>query len=367
MIINWYVTPHCNLRCLYCSTDNFVHESETVLTGRDFLDVAHQIREFAATYPLCLSVLGGEPFIHPDFLKALKIVSDGCEIEEVFTNGTFLTLAIMDQLRDVRLRKLYVSLDSLSVNSGLPPTRIGLDEDTVNRVIETLRTFVFNRDHFRGNQPLIVIAPVLTQFNRSGIVPMVELCNRWGFGIEIQTLYWDFGRARCHSELRMSVTDEIDTLLDFAYAVCINPLLYADVSDQSSLVLAYLNKQTGQNILPLYDQRCEFFKGWPPYPYACIKWDGTVIPCSYDDRPFKAPSLVHTRLIEVFRRYGNEFQTFLADIRNRSRSPHAICQSCYFYNTGSCMPCPLPSPADLRYKRCAEVKKRDASLYATGI
>jgi len=366
MIINWYVTPHCNLRCLYCSTDNFIHDNKTVLTGIDFLNVAHQIGEFAARYPLCLSILGGEPFMHPDFLEALKILSEACEIEEIFTNGTFLTPAILNQLRHVRLRKLYVSLDGLPLDSGLPPTRIGLEYEDVNRIIETLRAFVCTRNE-QGEQPLIVIAPVLTRFNRFSIVPMVKLCSRWGFGIDTQTLYWDFGRARCHPELRMDVSDEIDALLDFAHSLCINPLPYADVSDQSSLVLAYLNKQTGQNILPLYDQRCEFFKGWPPYPYACIKWDGTIVPCSYDDTPFKAPLLLHTRLIEVFQRHENEFQGFVADIRNRSRSPHAICKACYFYNAGSCMPCPLPRPADLRHKRCAEVKDRDEGLYATGI
>ena len=57
MIINWFVTPFCNLGCLYCSTSHFVRPNESLLRGQEFLRVASQIRDFGAANPSCLSIL----------------------------------------------------------------------------------------------------------------------------------------------------------------------------------------------------------------------------------------------------------------------------------------------------------------------
>ena len=367
MIINWYMTSNCNLKCNYCSNAYLPIKEDRTLSNQDLVRITDQISEFSKSYPLCLSISGGEPFSNPIFIQILQTLSEAIEIEEVFTNGTYLNEDIVCELAKLRITRIHVSLDALPGGNG-NKNRVGLSDTDIRKLLVLLDKLETEKQKIEKDIPIVVLTPVLTAANKDELADMVEYCHKKVFGIDIQTLYAKFGRAREYIHLELSNSDELDSLIAFAEQVKKYPLIYANISDQPNLVRAYINKKTGKEIFPIFDARCEFMKNWPPYPTVCILSDGRLIPCKYDDRPFPEINLKDTSITEIFKANSGPFADFLTDLKNKDiSSANALCIGCYFFKKSMCMVCPLPNPADLKHEKCPEVIRRDRSLYKEGI
>lgn len=363
MIVNWYLTNQCNLKCVYCYASAFTGTDEEILNENETLSIAHQIAEISKQYPLYLSILGGEPFMHSNLVKALSIISRSCEIDEIFTNGTFLEPRIAERLIDLRIKKINVSLDSFN-NDINHKTRKGFTSKQLSNIIKTIEAIQRIKETEEIKYPEIVITPVLTRKNCDDLLNMVNVCYHHNIGIDIQTLYPYSGRAKiCSNELFLSAPEEIDTLIAFAKEVRQYPLPVAQVSDQSPLVLAYINKVCGKNVLPIWDSRCQLFK---TFPYISIKWNGDVLACMYDTRRYRCPSLRRSKLSDILE-FGIDFFLNYVDSMKRELENNLwnICWDCHFFKSGWCTPCPLPDSikGDMCHLRCFEVLRRDKSIY----
>jgi cyclic pyranopterin phosphate synthase len=107
------VTDRCNLRCFYCHTcTNFSFiPHENILTYEECLEL---IQAGIVLGVNKVRLTGGEPFVRKDFVPFLgRVLSAFPDLDlRVTTNGTLLS-GIVPHLREIGLRRLNISLDTL--------------------------------------------------------------------------------------------------------------------------------------------------------------------------------------------------------------------------------------------------------------
>lgn len=112
----WHITERCNLRCKHCYHEDYRSEGE--LTSQQ-LDLAFSRMDTALEKwgrQGSASLTGGEPFLRRDDLYRLAGMMDGSDrfnYYDILTNGSLITSADLDRLRDLpKLRRVQVSLES---------------------------------------------------------------------------------------------------------------------------------------------------------------------------------------------------------------------------------------------------------------
>lgn len=100
------VTRRCNLSCGYCSEyDNF---SDPVPLG----DLKRRIDSLHRLGSANITLLGGEPLMHPDIEELVRYSARKSNVSMV-TNGFLLRNGVIESLNDAGLNNLTVSVDTL--------------------------------------------------------------------------------------------------------------------------------------------------------------------------------------------------------------------------------------------------------------
>ena len=130
--MNWMITGKCNYNCLHCfnAADNSRLQSEFSLQEAQTL-----IREAQKCGINAITITGGEPMLHPDFMDILRsIYAHGMFIEELNTNGYFITQEILDEMKSVGCYPLMkISFDGIGHHDWLR-NRKGAEEDALRAI-----------------------------------------------------------------------------------------------------------------------------------------------------------------------------------------------------------------------------------------
>lgn len=135
------VTDLCNLRCVYCMPAGGVEKRrhEDVLTVEELEEIARSagrcgIRKIRLT--------GGEPLVRRGIVDICARTAAAPGVEEVCmtTNGLLLP-KLAPELRKAGLRRVNISLDTLSPELYRELTRVGNIEDTVSGLKAALDNF----------------------------------------------------------------------------------------------------------------------------------------------------------------------------------------------------------------------------------
>ncbi len=104
-------TSHCNLDCKMCFRHTWFDESFCDLELNHFIGVMNSLPEGVETI-----FFGGmgEPLYHKEILEMIKIAKEKVGNVEAITNGTLLDEEMINALFDLKLDKLWISLDSLT-------------------------------------------------------------------------------------------------------------------------------------------------------------------------------------------------------------------------------------------------------------
>ncbi|MDT8783039.1 MAG: radical SAM protein [Candidatus Bathyarchaeota archaeon] len=122
-LVVWDFTHKCNLACKHCySNSGAVQEEE--LTTKQALAVVDQVADAGVT---ALAFSGGEPLTRSDFFEVAKYAADRGLYVSVASNGTLLTKANVQKLKESKVNYLDVSIDGSSAKShddfrGVPGT-----------------------------------------------------------------------------------------------------------------------------------------------------------------------------------------------------------------------------------------------------
>ncbi|TAJ44644.1 GTP 3',8-cyclase MoaA [Methanofollis fontis] len=172
------LTPHCNLRCIYCHA-----EGEKEPEGEMSLEEITEILNIAKKIGIrSVKFTGGEPLLRKDIVEIVRAVPEGIE-SSLTTNGTLLA-PIAGDLREAGLARVNISLDTLNperyrriagrdllpqvlegihaaVDAGLTPVKLnmvllkGINEDEIEDFLALVR----------DNRHLILQVIELMEFN----------------------------------------------------------------------------------------------------------------------------------------------------------------------------------------------------------
>lgn len=130
--MNWMITGKCNYNCLHCfnAADNNRLQSEFTIEEAEKL-----IGEAEACGINAFTITGGEPMLHPHFMDIIRsIYAHGMYVEELNTNGFFLTQGILDEMKRIGCRPLMkISFDGIGHHDWLR-NRKGAEEDALRAI-----------------------------------------------------------------------------------------------------------------------------------------------------------------------------------------------------------------------------------------
>jgi molybdenum cofactor biosynthesis protein A len=159
------VTDRCNLRCFYCMPE----EGIKYLPQKELLTFDEILRIVSLTARMGISKIrltGGEPFVRPDLMELIRAVVkvNGVHELHITTNG-ILTAPHIDELRDLGIKSVNLSLDTLNAERF----------KTITRRDEFVKTWNTLQQLFDSKIPVKINAVVMEHKNIDDIVPMIEL------------------------------------------------------------------------------------------------------------------------------------------------------------------------------------------------
>ena len=130
--MNWMITGKCNYNCLHCfnAADNAPLMSEWTLEEAEKL-----IKEAELCGINAFTITGGEPMLHKNFLDiAEEIYKHGMFVEELNTNGYFITQQVLDRMKEIGCIPLMkISFDGIGHHDWLR-NRKGAEESALQAI-----------------------------------------------------------------------------------------------------------------------------------------------------------------------------------------------------------------------------------------
>jgi len=169
------VTDRCDLRCVYCMSENM-----TFLPRKDLLSLEELDRlctVFVEKGVKRLRLTGGEPLVRRgimDFIEKFSrhLKSGALEELTITTNGTQLA-KYASQLADCGIKRLNVSLDTLEADRFKTVTRWG----DLSRVLEGIKAAQ------KAGLQIKINMVAVKGFNETEIVPMMKWCHDQGMDL----------------------------------------------------------------------------------------------------------------------------------------------------------------------------------------
>jgi cyclic pyranopterin phosphate synthase len=164
------VTDRCNFRCQYCMPAEGLPwlERDEILT---FEEIERLVTLLARMGVEDVRLTGGEPLVRREFPRLVAMLSavDGLHDLSLTTNG-YLLARMVDELAEAGLRRINVSLDSLSRDRFFHITR----RDSLAQVIEGLEAL----ERHPAISPVKVNCVAMRGFTEQEVVPFARLARR---------------------------------------------------------------------------------------------------------------------------------------------------------------------------------------------
>ena len=100
------VTRRCNLSCGYCTEYDKTSEPVALDVLKRRIDALHKL------HVVNVSILGGEPLMHPDIAEVVAYADKKCQVS-ITTNGGLITKEMVEKLNRAGLANMEVSIDTL--------------------------------------------------------------------------------------------------------------------------------------------------------------------------------------------------------------------------------------------------------------
>ena len=231
--------------------------------------------------------LQGEPFMHPDFSKMVKIASDKNIYVITSTNGQNFNEQLATEIVESGLSEIYISLDGVTQRT-YERYRKGGD---IEKVKDTIKIISSAKRRISRRNPLIVAQFIVFKHNEHEIA-------------EFRKLALELGADR--AEIKSAQFNEFGT----------NEVESPNIKKFKRYGSAGNNRFKKQNY-----QHC-----WKSWMSAVFTWDGKVLPCCYDkDGDYELGNVTNDSFDAIWRGRKNEIfrKTIL---KNKERI--SICSNC---------------------------------------
>ena len=143
-----FVTNDCNLKCNGCFARNLIGDDKQHMSLEEYNEV---VNDFLGKGGKQINLLGGEPLLHPELDKILKINQQKNLKTTIYTNGYFIDKCNNENLHGAKLR---VSLYGTNKNKGtynLPKTDVRLDANFMVGAKTTLDDLLDSAGYIENN------------------------------------------------------------------------------------------------------------------------------------------------------------------------------------------------------------------------
>ncbi|RLE84968.1 MAG: radical SAM/SPASM domain-containing protein [Thermoprotei archaeon] len=201
-LVVWNFTNMCNLRCKHCyqRADKPLPDE---LTLEEKLELVRQLDEAVVA---AIAFSGGEPLIHPHFLKVASEVSRRGIYVAVATNGTAITESMASKMRKAGVEYVEVSLDA--ANPSL--------HDKFRGVKGAWRAAVNGIENAVRAGFLTAIAMTVTKYNLGEVTKVIDLAEELGVDRVVFFNFIPVGRGEEMAKLDIS-PEEREELLKYLY------------------------------------------------------------------------------------------------------------------------------------------------------
>jgi cyclic pyranopterin phosphate synthase len=202
------VTDRCNFRCQYCMPAEGLPwlDREEILTFEEIERLVHLLASMGVRD---VRLTGGEPLVRRDFPRLVAMLgrAEGVEDLSLTTNG-YLLERLIDELAAAGLRRVNVSLDSLSRDRFFQITR----RDSLPQVIAGLEAL----ERHPQISPVKVNCVAMRDFTEAEVIPFARLARRKPYQVRfIEFMPLDADRA--WSEDRVLTGAEIRQIIERTY------------------------------------------------------------------------------------------------------------------------------------------------------
>jgi len=164
------VTRRCNLSCGYCSEFDSTSEPVPLDDLKRRIDALHRLGAINIT------LLGGEPLVHPDVAEIVRYAGRKSNTS-VVTNGFLLRNGVIQALNEAGLNNLTVSVDTLHAD----PTRY------IQKSMRSLRTRL---ERLRSLARFDVhVTAVLCESSRDDFRELIEEIKSFGFRMSLNLIH----------------------------------------------------------------------------------------------------------------------------------------------------------------------------------
>ena len=161
LIIKWYITSKCNLRCSHCYLTDYTQEPDHTQ--------AMQIAEYLLSKKVYEVVfLGGEPLLRKDFCEIVQKLSSHNIRCTLSTNGTVIDFNYATKLKACGIENCQVSFEGITAKSN----DYIRGEGSFKKAIDGVKYLLLS-------QIRVTIGLTLTSSNYEDIDQMVNFSNQY--------------------------------------------------------------------------------------------------------------------------------------------------------------------------------------------
>ncbi|NLL83098.1 MAG: 12,18-didecarboxysiroheme deacetylase [Lentisphaerae bacterium] len=321
-VVVWNVTRRCNLNCRHCYSHSANVDYSGELTTQEGLVLLDDLAAYGV--PVVL-FSGGEPLMRPDILELIAATTARGMRAVVSTNGTLLTPATAERLREAGLSYAGVSLDGLAetndkfrgANGAFDKAMAGIRACREAGVKVGLR-FTLTREN---------VADLSGVFDLIGREEIPRVCFYHLVYTGRATNLTVAGRLS-HDETRRVV----DLIMERTRALheAGKPLEVLTVDNHADGPYVYLrllreDPVRAAAVLELLQMNGGNGSG---RAIGCVSWDGTVHP----DQFWRHEALGNVRQRPFSTIWSDPEVTLLSELRNRKTLLHGRCATCRWLN-----------------------------------
>ncbi len=174
-VVFWNITNRCNLACLHCYGRSGPGNTAEELSTEEGLAL---IDDLASLGIPVLLFTGGEPLLRTDLFELAAHAASAGIRTALSTNGTLITAAVAQKIRDAKIGYVGISLDGARPETH---NRFRGDATAFSRSIEA-----FSHCHDAGVRCGVRVT--LTRANEGELADLIDLSNR--VGASRFCLYW---------------------------------------------------------------------------------------------------------------------------------------------------------------------------------
>lgn len=313
MKLTWDITNKCNLRCKHCGAIDLLNNAkEEYKNWKKVIDYASDFVDY-------ISLLGGEPLLHPDITEIIEYCNQKSIEVLIITNGQ-VSPHIIDDIMKHDIKSMFVSIEGMETSNDKIRGKGSWEKS-----VATLR-HIASLNRYKTRKVQLGVNIVVNKINIKDVIPFIEYTKDLDIAYQISSLALK-GNAENNAD-ELVISDA--TLLDFYETISTyhlhHPQYNISLLDVYPVVKDYLNKKTGSNY-QVNPFSCDALLDdiyVNPYGELCACQGYTDIKLNVDE-------------INNWAKDFSKLQPFL-DISHR-KSENKTCITCPYQDV--CIPCPL--------------------------